>query len=88
MLAMRNKYVAHLDLKKPITENVPLFDAALQVADVYREWVRQVIKPVLMSSRPFGADYEMWKAEAFTIVSRCPHPIIASECTHVLLPKR
>src|SRR5262245_50932411 len=45
MLAMRDKYVAHLDLKKPITENVPLFDAALQVAYGYQEWVRQLLKP-------------------------------------------
>jgi hypothetical protein len=74
LLALRDKYVAHLDLKKPLEAPMPVFDIALQVADVYREWVRQVIKPVLMSSRPFSADYDMWKTEASTIVSRYPHP--------------
>jgi len=88
MRAMRDKYVAHVDLRKPLEGPVPLFDAALQVADAYWEWVRQVIQPVLMSPRRFRADYEMWKSEACIIASRYPHSLIASECTDVLLPRR
>jgi hypothetical protein len=35
MLAMRDTFVAHLGINKPITEPVPLLDAALQVAYAY-----------------------------------------------------
>jgi hypothetical protein len=74
MLAMRDKYVAHLDVRNPIEAPVPLFDAALQVAYTYQEWVRKVIKPVVMSSYPLSSEYEMWETEASSIVSRHPHP--------------
>ena len=69
ILTMRDKYVAHLDVKNPITTSIPLFDEALQVAYVYQEWVRQIIKPVVMSSYPFSADYERWKVEAPSTVT-------------------
>jgi hypothetical protein len=74
MLAMRDTFVARLDIKKPITEPVPLFDAALQVAYAYQGWVRDVIKPVMMSRGALSREYEIWKAEASEIVSRYPHP--------------
>jgi hypothetical protein len=76
MLAMRDKYVAHLDITDPITdiiENVPKFDAALQVVYVYEQWVREVI-PVKMSRPTFSTEYELWKAEASSVVSQRPFP--------------
>ena len=74
LLAMRDKYVAHLDLKQPLEAPVPVFDIALQVADIYRAWVREVIMPGGLSRQPFSKDYEFWKDEAFTIASQYGHP--------------
>jgi len=77
MLSLRNTFVAHRDLRKPFSEPIPIFDAALQVAYAYQEWVEWLLMKALpeMSlpetwSKPpyiFISQYETWKAEAFSI---------------------
>ena len=72
MLSMRDKYVAHLDVKDPMTTAVPLFDTALQVAYAYDEWVRDLTEPVIWEQPTLISKYEQFKAEASSIVTRQP----------------
>jgi hypothetical protein len=74
MLSLRDKFVAHLDLRKPFNEPTPIFDSALQVAYAYQEWVKWLIRaasdksmPVIWEDPAFISQYEQWKAEAFSI---------------------
>jgi hypothetical protein len=73
MLAMRDKYVAHLDLYDPISEPVPSFDPALQVAYTYQEWARELIKPALLNQPTLSSQYEQWVAETALIVQQQRH---------------
>src|SRR5262245_20249253 len=47
ILAFRDKYVAHMDLRNQFTNLVPCFDHALQVAYGYEEWARELTKAVI-----------------------------------------
>ena len=80
MLGLRDRFIAHLDLSNPFNEPAPLFDTALQVAYAYQEWVKALIKASLGNSTPlvwedpaFISQYEQWKADASSIVSRQLH---------------
>jgi hypothetical protein len=80
MLSLRDRFIAHLDLSNPFNEPAPLFDTALQVAYAYQEWVKVLIKASLGRSTPlvwedpaFISQYEKWKADASSIVSRQLH---------------
>jgi hypothetical protein len=73
LLALRDKYVAHLDLKKPLEAPVPEFNAALHVAYAYRKWIKDVFKPPIEIFHGLDFEYEWWKDEAFSIASRYPH---------------
>lgn len=69
MLDFRSKYVAHLDLHKPFDGPVPRFHYALQVTYTYQEWIRDVIRPVLLNQPTLRSQYEQWKAEACSVVA-------------------
>jgi len=74
MLDFRNKFVAHLDAHSPFNGPVPHFDPALHVAYAYQEWVRDLIRPVLLNQPTLRSQYEQWEAEACSVVSRPPRP--------------
>ena len=75
MLAFRDKFVAHIDLRKSFDDPVPSFDPALQVAYAYQEWVKEFIKASLDNSTllvwedpAFNSLYEECKADATSII--------------------
>ena len=70
MRAFRDRYVAHFDLSNPFTGAVPSFDLALQVACEYQEWVRELIKPVLLNQPTLRSLYERWRVEASSIAGQ------------------
>jgi hypothetical protein len=72
MLAFRDKYVAHMDLRNPFTDPVPCFDHALQVAYAYEEWGRELTKEVIWGQPTLSSQYERWKDEVFSIATREP----------------
>jgi hypothetical protein len=43
MLAFRDKFVAHLDVRSAFDQTVARFEPALQTAYVYQEWVAEVV---------------------------------------------
>ena len=65
MLGFRDKYVAHFDIGKPFDGPVPLFDPALQVVYAYQEWVRELMRPILLNQSTLISLYEQCKSEAF-----------------------
>ena len=68
MVDLRGKYVAHLDLYEPFDRPLPLFDPALQVAYAYQEWVRELIRPILLNQPTLSSLYEQCRAEASSII--------------------
>jgi hypothetical protein len=68
----RNRFVAH---NNAFGEPVPVFDIALQVACLYQQWVKELIKasvnkftPVQWLDPAFISRYEEWSAEALSIM--------------------
>jgi hypothetical protein len=55
MVTFRNQYVAHRDLTNQ--GPVPLFDRALEVAFFYDSWVRELIAPDILDTRPLRETY-------------------------------
>ena len=74
MLDFRNKYIAHFDPSQKFSAPVPFFDPALQVAYAYQEWVRELIKPVVLNQPTLSSLYEQCKAKASAIVVQQPRP--------------
>jgi hypothetical protein len=70
MLAFRDKYVAHLDIGNPLADPVPEFDAALQIAYAYQEWVGELINPHILNQPTLSSIFEQCNAEASSILSR------------------
>lgn len=79
ILALRNTFVAHHDLKNPFRAPTPHFDAALLITYAYQARVKPLYQEAFLEqSLPetwaeprdiFIAQYEIWKAEALAIVS-------------------
>ena len=74
MRALRDKYVAHLDVHNPLNEPLPRFDAAPQVAYAYDEWARDLTEPAIWEQPTLISKYEQFKAEASSILSRLDFP--------------
>ena len=74
MRAFRDKYVVHFDLTDPFAGPVPPFDLALRVAREYQEWVRELVKPVLLGQPTLISLYEKWKVEASSVVDQRRRP--------------
>ena len=55
MVTFRDQYVAHRDFTS--RNPVPLFDRALEVAFFYDEWVRRLIAPDILDTRPLREVY-------------------------------
>jgi len=70
MLEFRDKYVAHFDVNKHFESPVPQFANALEVAYVYQEWVRDLIKSVLLGQPTLRSLYEQYECEAREAASR------------------
>jgi hypothetical protein len=70
MLDFRNRYVAHLDVRVPFNDPVPLFDHALQVAYAYEEWARELTKSVIWNQPTLSSLYEQCESEASSIMSQ------------------
>ena len=80
MVELRGKVVAPCDLSEPFRGTTPVFDVALKVAYAYQEWIAPLFREALLEqSLPevwaeppyiFTTQYELWKAEAFSIASR------------------
>jgi len=68
MLAFRDKYVAHLDLRVPFAQLVPSFDPAIHTAYVYQEWTRNLIRPVLLNQPVLKAEYAKWERDACSVI--------------------
>jgi len=68
MLAFRDKYVAHLDLRAPFTQPVPSFDPAIHTAYAYQEWARDLIRPVFLNQLALKAEYAKWEREACSAI--------------------
>ena len=68
MLDFRNQYVTHLDILTPFFQPVPDFDAAIQTACAYQEWVRELTRPALLNQPALSAQYAGWEREACSVV--------------------
>lgn len=55
MVMFRDQYVAHRDFTR--RNPVPLFDRALEVAFFYDTWVRRLIAPDILDTRPLRESY-------------------------------
>ena len=71
MIDLRNRYIAHLDLRNPLPVPEPKFDTALQVVYVFEEWVRQFVS---LRPKPFSQEYTESEEEAYKIAASYPHP--------------
>ncbi len=79
MRSLRDTFVAHHDLSKAFSEPIQSFDAALQVAYSYQEWVTPLLRealleqslPAVWAEPPYSfiSQYTIWKDEAFSIAS-------------------
>jgi hypothetical protein len=69
MRAFRDKFVAHVDLDVPFRDPIPSFNPALQVAYVYHEWIRELIRPVFLNQPTLSSKYEQWKAESSSVIT-------------------
>src|SRR5262245_18828725 len=75
MLDFRNKFVAHVDIRRPFAGVVPDFDAAIQVAYAYVTWVRGLIGrtgPMTWESDPLQWVYTQSEEAARSVVNKRP----------------
>lgn len=73
MCAIRDKYIAHSDIDKPIPP-VPLLDRAEDVAVFWESWVREVILPDQILETPLSemaVRYSHYFKEEVSALSRC-----------------
>jgi hypothetical protein len=70
MVDFRNTYVAHLDVLTPFFQPVPDFDPAIQTAFAYQEWMRELVRPVLLNQPALTAQYAGWEREACSAIGR------------------
>lgn len=89
MIAFRDQYVAHRDFTN--RSPVPLFDRALEVAFFYDSWVRKLIAPDILDTRPLREIYAKNNSVvalevASAVQATEAEPFVAGDLAHKAAP--